>query len=264
MEQTATVHGRRTRYFDEGRGEPLLLLHAFPLSAEMWMPQLEAVPPGWRFIAPDHAGFGRSDRASGGEPSMDRYGADALALLDALGLDRVTVAGLSMGGYVAFAVLRAAPDRVGALVLADTRADADSDEARENRTKMLETLAERGPQGIAEAMLPKLLSRGDEALVGHVRRLIEANGAEGIRDGLLALRARPDATPLLEGWNKPTLIIAGDADQVTPVSVHEAMHRALPHSRLAVIPGAGHLSNLERPSHFTTTLSAFLASLPPA
>jgi 3-oxoadipate enol-lactonase len=263
MEQIVSIGGRRVRYLEEGRGAPLLLLHAFPLNAEMWRPQLEAVPEGWRFIAPDLAGFGGSERRGDAAPSMDGYAADALALLDTLGAGRVTVAGLSMGGYVAFGVLRAAPARVRALVLADTRAEADGAEARENRAKMLTVLGERGPRGVADAMLPKLLAGDDPGLRAQVRRLIEGNQADGLRDAILALRDRPDATALLEGLDLPALVMAGDADEVTPPALHEAMHRALPQSRLAVLPGAGHLSNLERPAQFTTALSAFLLSLPP-
>jgi 3-oxoadipate enol-lactonase len=264
MEHMVSVGGRRVRYLEEGAGEPLLLLHAFPLSARMWRPQLAAVPEGWRFIAPDLAGFGQSARRAG-TPSMDGFAADALALLDALGVGRVSVAGLSMGGYVAFGLLRAARERVRAIVLADTRAEADSDEARGNREKMLAALDEEGPTGVADAMIPKLLSPdADDELSAHVRRMIEANEAGGIRDAILALRDRPDSRPVLEGLDRPALVIAGDADQVTPVALHEAMHQALPQSSLVVLPGAGHLSNLERPSQFNTALAGFLLSLPRA
>jgi 3-oxoadipate enol-lactonase len=264
MEHIVDVGGRRLRYLEAGHGDPLLLVHAFPLSAEMWRPQLDAVPEGWRFIAPDLPGFGGSARRGGGAPSMDGYAADVLALVDRLGLSRVSIAGLSMGGYVAFGLLRAARERVRALVLADTRAEADSDEARANREKLLAVLDEQGPRGVADAMVPKLLAPdASPALAAHVRQLVEANEPGGIRDAILALRDRPDSTSLLARCACPALVLAGDADQVTPLALHETMHRALPQSRLAVVAGAGHLSNLERAEAFNTALFGFLLSLPP-
>jgi 3-oxoadipate enol-lactonase len=267
MERTTTIRGRRVRYLDAGQGQALLLLHAFPLSADMWRPQFDERPDGWRFVAPDYAGFCGSERFLGDPLTMSSYALDTVALADALGIDRFVVAGLSMGGYAAFAVARLVRSRLRGIVLADTRADADSDEARANRQAMIGAIDERGVAAARDAMLPRLLAEDNAAehpeLVASVRSMIERNGAGGVRDAVAALMTRPDSTPLLREITCPALVIVGDRDAITPVALHEQMHAALPHSTLAVIAGAGHLSNLERPAAFSAALRGFLAALPP-
>jgi pimeloyl-ACP methyl ester carboxylesterase len=263
-EHLIDVGTHRVRVLDAGAGRPLLLVHAFPLGAAMWRPQLEAVPAGWRFIAPDLHGFG-GDRLETPARSMDGHAKDLLALLDALGIARVAVCGLSMGGYVAFAVLRRSPERVSGLVLCDTRAEADTDEARENRRKMREELAQRGPSVIADLMIPRLLGdtsrRARPGLVDTVRTLIEANEAEGIDAALEALMTRPDATPQLGSIACPTLVLVGEEDTLTPLDFHEVLRDGIPGAHLGVIPAAGHLSNLERPAVFSALLHDFLSGL---
>lgn len=267
MERTTTIRGRRVRYLDAGQGQALLLLHAFPLSADMWRPQFDERPDGWRFVAPDYAGFGGSERFMGEPATVASYALDAIGLLDALGVSSFVAAGLSMGGYVAFAVARQARSRLRGLVLADTRADADSDEARANRQSMMAAIDERGVAAAREAMLPKLLApenaEAHPELVATVRAMIDRNSAGGVRDAVAALMTRPDSTPLLEDITCPALVLVGEHDGITPVALHEQMHTALPNATLAVIPGAGHLSNLERPAAFSAALGGFLAALPP-
>jgi len=247
-------------WIEAGAGWPVILLHAFPLNANMWRPQLEAVPAGWRFIAPDLRGFGRGP-AVDGPVSMDDYATDVLVLMDALELDTAVIGGLSMGGYAAFAIHRAGPARLARLMLADTRATADTPQEREGRTAMRELLARNGPAGVAEQMLPKLLSpaAADET-VALVRTMIESANAEGIDAAIGALMNRPDSTPQLERITCATLIAVGDADALTPPADAEAMHRAIARSTLIVIPGAGHLSNLEQPAAFSRALEDFLLS----
>ncbi|MCL4814658.1 MAG: alpha/beta fold hydrolase [Vicinamibacteraceae bacterium] len=267
MERTTTIRGRHVRYLDAGQGQTLLLLHAFPLSADMWRPQFDQRPEGWRLVAPDYAGFGGSERFVGEPAAVASYALDAIALLDALGVHRFVVAGLSMGGYVAFAVVRQARMRLRGLVLADTRADADSDEARANRQSMMAALDERGVAAARDAMLPKLLAEENAAahpeLVATVRAMIERNAVGGVRDAVAALMTRPDSVPLLKDIACPALVLVGERDAITPVALHEQMHAALPNATLAVIPGAGHLANLERPAAFSAALGGFLAALPP-
>jgi 3-oxoadipate enol-lactonase len=241
----------------------LVLLHAFPLAADMWRPQLEAVPPGWRFVAPDLRGFGRSPVGDPSVPaSMAGYARDVLALVDHLRLERVVVGGLSMGGYVAFALLAMAPERVAGLVLADTRAEADSDAARTSRDRMAETLAEGGPGAVFERMLPGLLGATTRAsrpeAVRRVQELALAQPADAIRLAIHGLKARSDSTPLLAGISCPTLVIVGDEDQITNVDVARLMHARIPGAELAVIEKAGHLSSLERPEAFNAALMRFL------
>lgn len=241
------------RYLEAGRGRAALLLHAFPLSADQWLPQLARVPRGWRFIAPDLGGFrGASPLARSGalgEPSIDAYAADVVALMAHLDVANAVVAGVSMGGYVAFGLLRLAPTRVSGLVLANTKASADSTEARAGREKMLDLLRREGPAGVATDMVPKLLGKTTQSeqpdLADAVRALIVANSAEAIANGIVALRDRPDSKPLLATISCPTLVITGDEDALIPVSEAEAMQGAIPGARLQVLPKVGHLSNLE-------------------
>jgi 3-oxoadipate enol-lactonase len=264
--RVAHLSTRSVRYLEAGSGRPLVWLHAFPLSADQWLPQLSRVPPGWRFIAPDLRGFrGGSvayDAIDLAGVTMDGYAADALDLMTQLEIADATIGGLSMGGYVAFALLRRAPTRVNGLVLADTRATADTPEGRAARDRMTDLVKRDGPSGIAREMLPKLLgptSRRDQPdLEDAVRRLIEVNTTAAIAAALEALKTRPDATPLLASITCPTLIICGEEDALTPMADSEAMHQAIPGSRLVRLAGAGHLSNLENPLGF----NAALASLP--
>ncbi len=253
------VSGRgRMTWLEAGAGWPLVFLHAFPLHAEMWRPQLERVPDGWRFIAPDFRGFGRMESAERAE-SLDDYAADVDALLQALGIEDAVIAGLSMGGYVAFALYRQAPGRFTSLILADTRSQADTAEGRAGRVRMRELLARDGPRAVADQMLPKLLSeQADPALVRYVRRLIEGASPAAIDAAIAAMMNRPDSTPDLPGIACAALVLAGDRDAITPVADAEAMQGALPRSTLTVVHGAGHLANLERPDAFSRAIADFL------
>jgi pimeloyl-ACP methyl ester carboxylesterase len=260
---------RTTSYFDvagpgpETPRQTLVLLHAFPLAAAMWRPQLAAAPAGWRVIAPDLRGFGRSPVGDPSVPaSMDGYARDVVALVDHLRLDRVVVGGLSMGGYVAFALLAMAPERVAGLVLADTRPEADDEAARANRDRMAETLAGGGPSAVFERMRPALLGASTRALrpdvVQTVQGMVLAQRSDAIRLAIDSLKARPDSRPLLAGIACPTLIVVGDEDQITNVDVARFMHARIPGAALAVIEKAGHLSNLEQPEAFNAVLTGFL------
>ena len=273
-----TARGRMT-WLEAGAGWPVVLLHAFPLSADMWRPQLDRVPDGWRFIAPDLRGFGRSLPPRGGnyrinrgdswlppsggrEMTIDDYAADVLALMDGLEIDTAAIGGLSMGGYVTFAMFRKEPARFTGMILADTRSQADSPQAREGRVRLREVLAKDGLAGVADAMLPKLLSesaRRDETGVFHdARAMIEAAAPEAIDAAIGALMARPDSTLGLPAITCATLVLVGDRDEITPLAEAEAMQGAMPRSTLCVIPGAGHLSSLERPAAFSRALGDFL------
>jgi 3-oxoadipate enol-lactonase len=261
--------GRRISYLDaQGPGAPpgraLVLLHAFPLSADMWQPQLAAAPAGWRFLAPDLRGFGESDPGDADRPaSIEDYGEDVVALLDALAVERAVVAGLSMGGYAAFAVLRLTPARVAGLVLADTRAEADGGSARAARDAMLETLARGGAAAVFDRMQPGLLGETTRTsrpeVVERVRALALSQPADGIRRGIERLKSRPDSTGLLGRITCPTLVVAGEEDQITTADVARNLHARIGGSELAVIPKAGHLSSLEQPARFNQALTRFLA-----
>lgn len=250
------------RYLDAGRGWPVVLLHGFPLSADMWRPQLENVPDGWRFIAPDLRGFGPAAMAP--VQSMDDLADGVVAFLDAMHIEKATIGGLSMGGYVIFAVMRRAPERAVRLILADTRATADSEQGRAGRTKMLDTLRTRGVSAVADEMMPKLLGettrRKAPEVEELVRKLIAVNTAEGLAGAVTAMRDRPDSTSLLSSISVPTLILVGEEDALTPPADAEAMRSNLARAHLVKIPGAGHLSNLEASEDFSAALFDFLVA----
>jgi 3-oxoadipate enol-lactonase len=265
-ETRITTGGRVRRYLDAGSGWPVVLLHAFPFSAEMWRPQLERVPEGWRFIAPDLSGFGPEAVAwpAATPPTLADMAADVQRFLDALEIDEAVIGGLSMGGYVTFALFRAAPERFTGIILADTRPQADTPEGRNGRRAMIERARTGGPAAVADAMLPKLLGPTTRArrpaLPPLVRQMIERERVDGIVGALEAMLARPDSTADLARIRCPALVIVGDEDEITPPADADMMHNQIARSRLVVLPEAGHLSSLEAPDGFTLALGDFLAS----
>ena len=261
------VDGARIHYLDAGpSGAPaLVLLHAFPLHAGMWTPQIEHLSSTHRVVAPDLLGFGGSDAPE----SMYRYTmlgfADVVAgLLDHLGLERVVLGGLSMGGYVAFAFLRQYPERVRGLILADTRAGADTTMVFDRRTDQQDQVARIGTTALIETLLAGLLSEETRAhrleLVEQVRRLM-ANPPAGFIGGLEAMKHRPDATEELGSITVPVLVIVGEEDSPSPPDVAREMERRIPDAELVVLPSAGHLSNLEAADEFNAAVASFLARL---
>jgi pimeloyl-ACP methyl ester carboxylesterase len=263
-ERVIELPGRRMRYLEAGAGWPAVLIHGFPLSADMWRPQLERVPDGWCFIAPDLRGFGGQALPPATQLTMDEFAADVEALLNHLELERAMIGGISMGAYVTFALLRRAPERFSGLVLADTRSQADTPEGRQARQAMSELVRKDGPPAVADQMIPKLLGettrRERPEVVALVRRLILANHATGLDGAIHAMMTRPDSTADLARISVPAFVVVGEEDVLTPVADGEAMHRAITRSRLVVLPGAGHLSNLETPDDFSEALGNFLAS----
>jgi 3-oxoadipate enol-lactonase len=227
----------------------------------MWQGQLALSDRGWRVIAPQFRGF---DGGSGDPPaqSVDDYAGDVVDLLDALHIHDAVVGGLSMGGYVAFALIRHASRYVHGLILADTKAQADTPEGVEGRKRMIALVGTTGPGAVADEMLPKLLGdttrRTRPQVVERVRALANSSSAEAIAGALRALMTRPDSTPQLSTIHVPTLIIVGDEDTVTPRSAAEEMHHGIPGSELVAIPEAGHLTNLERPDAFDAAVTRFL------
>jgi 3-oxoadipate enol-lactonase len=263
-EYTVELGERKVRYLEGGAGWPVILIHAFPLNADMWRPQIERVPDGWRFIAPDLTGFGSRGGSAHATPSMDAFATDVAALLDVLEIERAVIGGLSMGGYITFALLRRFPERFSAVLLANTRAPADTAEGAAARRRMSDLVRARGPRAVADQMLPMLLgqttARQRPHLAGQVRAMIESNSVEGIDAAIQAMVKRPDSSPMLKGISVPALVVAGEEDVLIPMSDAEALGRDIPRSRLVVLPGAGHLSNLEAPDDFSLALGDFLAS----
>ena len=268
--QYCHIGTRTIAYLDSAPGDAALrtyvLLHAFPLGANMWEPQMRAIPNGWRLITPDLRGFGGStevDSVSG--LSIGDYAEDVTDLLAELSVERAVIGGLSMGGYAAFALLQSKPALIEALILADTRATADSPEARANRRSMLALVDREGPQGVAREMMPKLLGdttrETNQTAEATVRRLIKQQSPVAIRGAIQRMMHRPDSTALLATIGVPTLVIAGEEDTLIPMPEAEKMAAAIKGSTLVKIPAAGHLSNLEQPDAFNHALTAFLVSL---
>ena len=258
----ATLGGGELSYDVRGSGPPVLFLHAFPLGMAMWEPQVRALAEQHRVVRFDARGFGGSPPGDG-LLSMERIAEDAVGLLDHLGLSQAAVCGLSMGGYAAFALWRRHPERVRALVLADTRAGADSDVAKKGRADLADKVRRQGPEAAAEAFLPKLLGettrRERPEMVARVREMILANPARGICDALAGLAARADSTGVLREILVPTLFVVGEEDAVSPPAEMETMHQQVARSRFVTLPRVGHLSNLEDPRGFNAALAQFLS-----
>jgi 3-oxoadipate enol-lactonase len=246
---TARIAGGDLAYDVVGQGPGLLLLHAFPLGLTMWDPQTKAFASSHRVIRFDARGFGGSPPGDG-LLTMERIADDAVALLDHLGVSQAVVCGLSMGGYAALALVRRHPDRLRALVLADTRAGADGDAARAARAAQADQARKEGSAAIADAVLPKLVGETTHKqrpeLLARLREMIAANPPRGIADALAGLAARA---------------VCGTEDVITPRAESEALARGITGSRLEVIPAAGHLSSLENPEGFNGALGKFLTGL---
>jgi 3-oxoadipate enol-lactonase len=256
--KTAMINGIDMAYRDEGAGQPILFIHAFPLHSAIWDRQIAAFSPRHRVIAPDLRGLGASARGTGAA-SLDQHADDMAALLGHLGIENATVVGLSLGGYITFALWRRHRERIAALVLADTRAGADTEEGKQGREKNAKLAEEHGPGAIADQMLPKLLGpNAPAALRDEVRAIIESNDRGGIAAALRAMAARPDSTPLLATIDVPALVLVGSEDALTPPSEAEVMFNAIPGCRIAELPGAGHLSNMESPEAFNAQVAEFL------
>ncbi len=254
----------RLAYDDRGTGLPLVFLHAFPLNRSMWAPQVAVLSQHFRTIAIDLRGHGESD-APLWNFSLDDYADDVRALLDYLDIPQAVLVGLSMGGYVSFAFSRKYGNRLKALVLADTRAQADSPEGRTGRFHLAQTAYGQGTGAVAETMLPKLLGptslKNKSDLVEFVRRTIHHTPVSGILVDLMAMADRADSVAHLRTITCPTLVVVGQEDHTTPLADAQLMAAAIPGARLAVIPAAGHLSNLEQPDVFNDLVQDFVEAL---
>ena len=249
-----------------GSGPALVFVHGFPLDRSMWRHQLAGFAR-WQRIAPDLRGFGHS-AGHGGEPaaSLARHADDVAAVLDALGVRRAVLCGLSMGGYVLFEFWRRHADRVRAFVLADTKAEADSADGKRGRDELAAVARREGTVAVAERMLPRMLAAASAAaqpeLVTAVREMAARASVEGIATALRAMRDRADSRELLAGIGVPTLVVGGAEDALAPPSVMQALADGIPGARFVAIPAAGHLAPLEQPLAVNRALSEFLGGVP--
>lgn len=260
---TRDIDGCGYFFADQGKGLPVVLLHGFPLDSRMWEAQIGELSAGYRIIAPDLRGFGKS-RCE--DPfTIERLADDVHALLADLGTLPVVLGGLSMGGYVAFAFARKYPTDLRGLMLMDTRAEADNSQQKENRQKMIELARQQGSKAVADQMVPKLLAhdtpRTRPAVAQAVGALAEGCPAKTIEHALEALRDRPDQIDLLPSIAVPTLIVVGEADSITPPAVAQTMHMGISNSMLVTIRGAGHMSPMEQPAQVIQAMSRFVQGL---
>jgi len=250
-------------YDEAGSGTPLLLVHGWPLDRTMWAGQLGGLARYARVIAPDLRGAGGSTVS--GPYTIDQYADDLVAFLDSLGIASAVVCGLSMGGYIAFSMLRRHRDRIRALILADTRATADTDEARANRARLIALIEQEGTSALAARQIEPMLGRSTRErqplLAESVRSMMASMPPEGAIGALRAMAERPDSTPLLGAIEVPTLVVGGAEDGITPPDVLRSMAAAIPKSRVEILEQGGHLCPLERPAAFNHVVSEFLGTL---
>jgi pimeloyl-ACP methyl ester carboxylesterase len=226
----------------------ILFLHAFPLDASMWREVIDALAPRFRTLALELRGS-----------SVEAMADDAAALLDAHGVAMAAVCGLSMGGYVALAFAERHAARMAALVLADTRAAADSPEARRGRDAGIASLRNNGVATFVEPLIARLLSpAADESMRARVLEIALRRSADDLIAALTALRDRPDRTAIARSLHCPTLLLAGSDDALSPPAEMRELARAIPAARFGEIPDAGHLTALENPAEFARSVGEFL------
>ena len=263
----ATISGTRLHYVDVGRGSPpVVLLHAFPLHLGMWDEQVVALSSRWRMILPDLPGFGGTDPLPDpGATTVDGFADLVAGLIGSVDVGPAVVGGLSMGGYVALSLLRRHPETVAGLVLADTRAGADTPEIVDRRNAQQQQVREEGTDRLVETMVGNLLSDDTRAnrpdVVERARALMHGCSAAGVIGALEAMKNRADSVPMLEAIEVPVLVVVGEHDGPAPPDVAGAMADAIPDARLEVLPGAGHLSNIEAPEAFNQALESFLTRI---
>jgi pimeloyl-ACP methyl ester carboxylesterase len=246
-----------------GTGDPLLFIHGFPLSREMWRHAAEVFSDRWTCINPDLRGHGESKVTP--DVTIDRFADDMAALIEHFGQGRrAVVIGLSMGGIIGLDLFRRHRDLVRALGLIDTRANAESSEGVQRRENVALTALNEGTRAVVDAMLPNVFSlKFDAELRDNWYRLMCASPPAGVAAASRALAGRRDSFPLLPEIDVPTLVVVGEDDAITPVQTLREIHELIRGSRFAIIPGAGHVPPVETPDEFVRILRSFLDSLTP-
>jgi 3-oxoadipate enol-lactonase len=259
----ATLNTISINYVERGPagGLPLVFIHGFPFSLEMWEPQVQVFSDTCRVLVYDLRGHGLSD-VGDGQYTIDFFVDDLLALLDHLGIEKIVLCGLSMGGYIALRALERVPERVYGVILSNTRSEADSNESKIRRSNTMKTVKLRGVTAFAEDFVKSIFSKetlqSRPEIVEKIKRIIINTSPLGICGTQLALAARTDSTPALPSIGVPSLILVGEHDVLTPPSAARAMHEKFAGSELHVIPRAAHMSNLENTEQFNAFVGAFL------
>jgi 3-oxoadipate enol-lactonase len=262
----ATLNGNEVYFEDLGdpRGPPIVLIHGFPFSHEMWEPQIQLLIKGFRLITYDLRGHGQSGTGDG-QYMLEFFVDDLLALLDHLKVGSAILCGLSMGGYIALRATERNPERVRGLILADTQSKADGNEAKLRRAASIKAVKANGVDAYAESFVKAVLApdslKKSGAKVEKIKRIMQSNSPLGICGALLALAGRTDTTDSLPHIKVPTLILVGEHDSTTPPSASQEMHSKIAGSELHLIPNAAHMSNLENSEEFNKRIIEFLGKL---
>lgn len=244
-------------YDDKGSGEPVVLIHGHPFNRTMWTPQLDRFSQTHRVIAPDLLGYGESPVVPG-KTTLDVFADGIAELLDHLGIGQVVIGGLSMGGQIVMEFHRLYPHRVKGMLLADTFPGAETPEGHRARNDMADRILQEGIHPYANAVIWKMVAPYNKHVADHVLRMMRNTPPEGAAAALRGRADRPDYTSMLPDIKVPTLIVVGRDDEFTPVSEAERMHELIEGSTLAVIEGAAHMPNLERPDEFGNAFETFL------
>jgi 3-oxoadipate enol-lactonase len=263
--QTIAVNELTVSYDEAGSGTvPVIFLHGFPFDKTMWRQQLESLKQTNRLIAYDIRGFGKT-RDEDSMLSIDLFGDDLIAFMNALGIEKATLCGLSMGGYIALNVVKRFPERVAALILCDTQCTADTLDARKKRLKTIDAIGENGTADFSKGFIKSIFHQdtitNNRDVVRGLKRVVDANSVHIVQEGMTALATRTETCSVLPSITVPTLIICGRQDTVTPLEKSEDMNRQINGSQLRVIENAGHVSNLEQPEAFNKHLQSFLSGL---
>lgn len=267
--KTITLDSIDFTYQDQGTGQPVVLVHGFPLDSRMWSPQIEALSKSCRVIAPNLRGFGGSGLKPGDETrgvSMADYAADVATLLDAISVtEPVILCGFSMGGYIMWQFLRQFPDRVKAFVPCDTRAIADTPEAKAGRLKSADEVLKSGVESVVTGMLPKLVAestRQDQPqVIEELTTIMRSCPPEAVATALRGMAERPDVTAELAGFTQPALVIVGANDAISSSQEMRGIADKLPNAKFVEIPNSGHMTTLENPAAVNVALSEFVSSL---
>jgi 3-oxoadipate enol-lactonase len=260
------LNGTTINYTERGlpQGIPVVFIHGFPLNHTMWEPQMKALPNHFRAITYDIRGHGESDIGDG-QYTIEFFVDDLLSLLDHLVIDRAIICGLSMGGYIALRAYERSPERIKALVLCDTKSEADTNEAKLKRSAIVRNVKTNGTGPFADEFVTAILApqtfQTHPEIVESIKKMIRANSPIGISGASLALGCRTDTSAALSTINVPTLILVGEHDMLTPPTVSESMHSRIVNSELHVVVHAGHMSNLENAPEFNKRLIEFLNRL---
>jgi 3-oxoadipate enol-lactonase len=257
------VDGQPIAYTDDGKGPPLVLLHAFGTDSALWQPQVQALRGRSRAIAVDLRGFGLSGSTDGGPVDVDRYADDVAALLNGLGITQAVVGGISLGGYVALALAQRHSHLLRGLLLANTRAGADTETAKTARMTLVQAIRQHGSAAVVQHYGDRQFGPSATAQVLQTARAMTLRQQpQAMISALLGMARRPDRSAVLARIAVPALIISGTDDTLIPSSESKFMHQRIAGSTFIDIAGAGHLSNLDKPQEFNLAVNEFLERLP--